>query len=145
MRISWTQTLNAIAIMGVTGLLVVAGSQSNANSDNRGLDMMTTASVPVVRPVAGNLFMATNHTTNKSCILALHRAEGYDVHRLEPADNCRQLGDELAEARAWHENTLGNVTVTDYRGNELLQLARSDGFSWDVLKPSRLEISLNAF
>ncbi|MEO0544281.1 MAG: hypothetical protein AAFY99_10730 [Pseudomonadota bacterium] len=109
------------------------------------VDPVTTASVPAVRPLEGNRFVAVNHLNNESCVLALHRAPGYAVHRLEPAHNCAAVGNEFAVARAWQESNRGEVVVTDHRGNELMTLIRGDGFEWEVVKPTRIQASLAAY
>ncbi|MEL6437056.1 MAG: AprI/Inh family metalloprotease inhibitor, partial [Pseudomonadota bacterium] len=86
-----------------------------------------------------------NHLTNQSCVLALHRAPGYSVHRIEPAHNCAALGDEFVVARAWQESRTGEVVITDHRGETLMKLSRGDGFAWEVIKPVRIQASLAAF
>ena len=139
MRLNSTQILNGISIAGVGAMMVAAAAGSAP-----GIDPVTTASVPAARPFKGDLFMAIDHRSDYACMIALHRDPGYDIHRIEPADNCAGLGEAFAGARAWHEDSLGTVTVTDHRGNVLLKLARGDGFAWEVISPGGMEVSFNA-
>lgn len=132
--------LNAAAALGVGAMLLAA-----AGFDQPGIDPTTTASIPSVRPMEGNRFIAINHLTNTSCVLALHRAPGYAVHRVEPAQNCAAVGDEFVIARAWRETTQGEVTLADHRGKTLMKLARSDGFEWEVIRPASIQASLAAY
>ncbi len=141
MRLNTTNMLNGISIAGV-GAMMIAGASFGTNP---GIDPITTASVPTARPFSGDMFMALDHRTNQTCLFALHRDPGYDVHRIEPAKNCATLGTSFAAARAWREDRVGMVTVTDHRGNELLKLARGDGFAWEVVSPRNVEISFSAY
>ncbi|MEO1702762.1 MAG: hypothetical protein AAFR71_11990 [Pseudomonadota bacterium] len=140
MRVNGPDALNALAVTGVVCMLFAAHGLNNP-----GIDPVTTASVPAVRPLEGDRFVAINHLNNESCVLALHRASGYAVHRLEPAHNCAAVGNEFAVARSWQETSQGEVTVTDHRGNQVMKLVRSDGFEWEVVKPVRIQASLAAY
>ena len=77
--------------------------------------------------------------------MRLHRAEGYDVHRVEPSENCQTVNPQLASARTWQENASGTVILTDHKGNALMRLGRADGFAWEVVEPRGMAISLEAF
>lgn len=140
MRLNGPDIFNAVAILGVGCMIIAANSLRDP-----GVDPITTASVPSVRPLEGDRFIAINHLNNSSCVIALHRATGYAVHRLEPASNCDVVGSEFAIARAWQESNQGEVTVTDYRGRKLMQLVRGDGFEWEVVSPPRIQASLSAY
>jgi hypothetical protein len=89
--------------------------------------------------------MVVDHSANQTCIFALHRAEGYDVHRVEPAKTCQGLSRRLTDARAWQEMPNGRVTITDRAGVAILKLGPSDGFAYEVVEPSTLAMSLEAF
>ncbi|MEL6201092.1 MAG: AprI/Inh family metalloprotease inhibitor [Pseudomonadota bacterium] len=141
MQLNGPELFNAFAVTGVVCMLFAA----HGFHANPGIDPTTTASVPAVRPLEGNRFVVINHLNNESCVMALHRADGYAVHRLEPAHNCAAVGNEFAVARAWQETKQGEVTVTDHRGNQVMKLVRSDGFEWEVVKPARIQASLAAY
>lgn len=144
MRFTGAQILNFSAIGGVIAMMSAAAVTGHDINDP-GIDTMTTAGIPTARPIDADRFLAVDHTNNRTCMLALHRADGYDVHRIEPSDKCDGVGATFAEARTWREDSTGTVTVTDYRGNVLMKLARSDGFAWDVIEPRTVQASLSAF
>lgn len=145
MRISTTNGLNLLAVAGIGAMMIAAGADYHGTDGTPGVDPITTASVQGAPAFDGDRFMAVNHRTNVSCIIALHRADGYDVHRIEPSQACAGLDDRIAQARAWQENGRGMVVVTDHRGNRLMMLMRGDGFAWEVVDPSHLQISLAAY
>ena len=145
MRLSPTQGLNLFAIAGIGAMMIAAGMEQGNSNLPAGVDPMTTASIPGARPFEGDQFMAINHRNNSSCIIALHRAEGYDVHRIEPGQACATLDERMAQARAWQESPGGEVTVTDHRGKPLMTLMRGDGFAWEVIKPGNLQVSFAAY
>jgi len=148
MRFSATNILNGVALSGAAALMVY-GAFYNGVEPNLGVDPITTASVQAhaASNIAelGNQFTVINHRDNRACVMRIHRAEGYDVHRIEPSENCKSVAPELASARTWQENASGTVTLTDYRGNHLMRLGRSDGFAWEVVEPLNVAISLEAF
>ncbi|MEL6920672.1 MAG: hypothetical protein AAFO77_06550 [Pseudomonadota bacterium] len=140
MRLNGPDMFNAAAVAGVVAMMFAA-----AGYQNPGVDPIMTASVPSVRPMEGDRFIAINHLNNTSCVFALHRAKGYAVHRIEPAKNCAALGQEFSTARAWQETNQGEVTITDFQGRSIMKLTRSDGFAWQVIKPARIQASLAAY
>lgn len=139
MRLNSTHILNGVSVAGVGAMMLMAAMGSSP-----GIDPVTTSSIPGARPFQGDLFMAIDHRSDHSCMFALHRDPGYDIHRIEPADNCAGLGPDFARARAWQEDRLGTVTVTDHRGHVLMKLARGDGFAWEVVSPGGVEVSFSA-
>lgn len=143
MGILSTQGLNILAIAGIGAMMVAAGVHAPNSDAQSGIDPITTASTVVAHQ--GNRFVAINHITDQRCIFNLHRAEGYDVHRIEPDQNCDVLGAPFSIARAWQETGRDTVTVTDHRGAVLMQLAPGDGFAWEAIKPANLRISLAAY
>ena len=145
MRFSPTGWLNAISIAGIGAMMFAAGSGMSQNGLPVGVDPITTASVPASRPLQANQYVAIDHRTNRSCVLSLHRADGYDVHRIEPGATCADMSELFVRARAWQENQRGRVVITDHRGQPLMRLAPSDGFAWDVIEPRNLEITLAAY
>lgn len=149
MRFSATNILNGMALSGAAALMVYGAFYEGADPAHLGVDPITTASVQAhaATNVAelGNNFTVINHRDNRACVMKIHRAEGYDVHRVEPSQNCSSVAPELASARAWQENASGTVTLKDYKGNHLMRLSRSDGFAWEVVEPLNVAISLEAF
>jgi uncharacterized membrane protein len=147
MRFTPANLLNGVAFLGVGAIIVttLAGEQSP------GVDMMTTASITASASSAlpnlqrANRFMVVDHQAGKTCIFALHRAEGYDVHRVEPAKNCKGVSQRLTDARAWQEMPNGAITITDRAGDAILKLGPADGFAYEVTEPSHLAMSLEAF
>lgn len=146
----WTPAtvLNTIAIVGVGGVLLTA---TLSGEQSPGIDPMTTASISTGSDVSkvdistATRFMVVDHSQNETCIFALHRAEGYDVHRVAPAENCRGLSKRLSDARAWQELANGLITITDRSGTPVLKLGPSDGFAYEVVEPTHLAMSLEAF
>lgn len=149
MRFSATNILNGIALSGAAGLMVYGAFYDGIEPRSPGVDPITTASVQAhvgSRTAAlGDNFTVINHRDNRACVMRIHRAAGYDVHRVEPSENCTSVAPELATARAWQENASGTVTLKDYQGNHLMRLSRSDGFAWEVVEPVNVAISLEAF
>ncbi len=149
MRFSATNILNGMALCGAASLMVYGAFYNGIEPANPGIDPITTASVQAhtaTNPVdLGNSFTVINHRDNRACVMRIHRADGYDVHRVEPSQNCTSVAPELATARAWQENASGTVTLKDYKGNHLMRLSRSDGFAWEVVEPVNVAISLEAF
>ena len=90
-------------------------------------------------------FTVIDHVRNRTCVIQLHRSEGYDVHRIEPGASCGAVSPDMARARVWQENAGGMVTLTDYRGDVLYKMVLGDGVAWEVIDPSRAQISLDAF
>lgn len=148
MRVSPANVFNGIALAGISAILLVTLAQER----DMGIDPMTTASTTSSAPRAvppqahrADRFMVVDHTAGKTCIFALHRAEGYDVHRVEPADNCASVSNRLTDARAWQEMPNGSVTITDRAGQPILRLGPSDGFAYEVTEPTYLALSLEAY
>lgn len=149
MRFSATNILNGIALSGAAALAVYGAFYQGIDAGNLGVDPITTASIQghaaTSTAVPSNSFTVINHRDNRACVMQIHRAEGYDVHRVEPSQNCISVAPELATARAWQENASGTVTLKDYKGKHLMRLGRSDGFAWEVVEPLNVAISLEAF
>lgn len=133
--ISYHTWINGAAILGVVGM--VALSNKPAETAANGIDPIVTAST-------ANRFMVVDHDRNRTCIVALHRAEGYDVHRIEPG-NCKDMPAHLADARAWQHSPQDTIRITDSHGNFLMKLGPSDGFAWEVVQPSSLSMSFEAY
>lgn len=142
MGIFTTQALNILAVAGISAMLVAAGARAPQDNAQAGIDPITTASTAGHQ---GNRFVVIDHITDRRCIFRLHRAEGYDVHRVEPGQGCDEMGAPFASARAWQETGRATVTVTDHRGTVLMQLAPGDGFAWEAIEPQYLRISLAAY
>lgn len=140
----WTPAnlLNGAALAGVGAIMVTAMVPPTP-----GVDPMTTASISSESAAASqaNRFMVVDHKAGRTCIFALHRAVGYDVHRVDPADNCANVSQRLADARAWQEMPDGKITITDRSGAAILKLGPADGFAYEVTEPSHLTMSLEAF
>lgn len=146
MHVSPHQWLNIAAVAGIGAMMVATGFDTGAFDRNPGIDTIITGSVPNNAAIAGaDRFMAIDHVSDRSCVMSLHRAAGYDVHRIEPGLACTELGDEFAQARAWREDGRGLVTITDHRGKTLLRLSHGDGFAYDVVQPRDLQVSLSAY
>ena len=144
MRLSSSQWLNALAVAGVGAMMIAAGAQTPGETP-RGVDPIVTASTgPDGSRHGTDRFTVIDHRTQMSCPLVLHRAKGYDVHRIEPDPSCDRLGDSFARARAWREDGRGTVTITDHRCAELMRLAPGDGLAWEVVEPSHMRASLAA-
>ena len=143
MGIFSTQALNILAVVGIGAMMVAAGVQAPSGDTQPGIDPITTASTSAAH--LGNRFVAINHVTDQRCIFQVHRAEGYDVHRIEPAPSCDTMGAPFSIARAWRETGRDTVTVTDHRGIVLMQLAPGDGFAWEAIAPKDMRISLAAY
>jgi len=108
-----------------------------------GIDTMTTASVPTIEDA--NRFMVVDHAGERTCVVGLERAQGYDVHRLETA-NCANMPVELSKARTWQDTETGKVRITDSDGNVLMRLSAEDRFGWTVVEPKGLSgLSFEAF
>ena len=149
MRFSATKILNAMALSGAAAMMVYGSFYGDLGSANPGIDPITTASVKAhssqIPARLGDQFTVINHQANRACVLRIHRAEGYDVHRVEPSQNCVGVAPQLASARTWQENASGAVVLTDHKGNALMRLGRADGFAWEVVEPVNVAISLEAF
>ncbi|MDZ7822873.1 MAG: hypothetical protein U5K75_01745 [Ahrensia sp.] len=150
MRFSATNILNGVGVAGAIAMMVFGAYQANEFTAGRdGIDRLTTASVNVHAKTQiaalADQFTVISHRDNRSCVLKLHRAIGYDVHRIEPSQNCDTVRQEFSLARAWQENAAGTVTIADRTGKRLMKLARGDGFAWDVIEPANMNISLDAF
>lgn len=144
MRFLSSQWLNALAIAGIGAMMIAAGAETRQDAPD-GIDRIITAStVPSSAVRDADRFLAIDHRTQMSCQFVLHRAEGYDVHRIEPGPSCHRLGDHFVRARAWREDRRHTVTVTDHRGSALMRLAPGDGFAWEVIEPGYLRVSLAA-
>lgn len=135
---TYVHWINGAVILGVTGIAVLGKGPAESNVQP---EHVLTASVS-----AGDAsrFMAVDHRNSRTCVLALHRAEGYDVHRLEPG-NCEEMPAQLAAARTWQDTPSGDVKITDYRGNTLMKLAAGDGFAWEVVEPGNVALSFEAY
>lgn len=148
MRIAPATILNTVAVLGVGGLLLTTALTSEQSP---GIDPMTTASISTEGAIStidigkANRFMVIDHSRDATCIFSLYRAEGYDVHRVAPGDNCGELSKRLSDARAWQEMANGLITITDRSGKPVIRLGPSDGFAYDVYEPNYLSMSLEAF
>lgn len=129
--------VNGAVIMGVAAMFAVG--YGNAGP---GIDTITTASV--VDLSRANRFMVVDHARNHTCIVALHRAEGYDVHRVEPG-LCDDMPREVASARTWQDTERDHVRITDRHGDVLMRLAADDRFGWNVVEPKSLNLTFEAF
>jgi hypothetical protein len=134
---SYAYWINGAAVLGISGMMAVSYGIADP-----GIDTMTTASI--APPASADRFMVVDHAHNRTCIVALHRAEGYDVHRLEPG-HCGGMPVELGEARTWQDTEVGKVRITDRRGNVLMRLTADDRFGWNVVEPANLALSFEAF
>lgn len=143
MHVSPHQWLNIAAVAGIGAMMVATGLDTGAFDRAPGIDTMTTGAIPGA--AGADRFMAVDHRTDHACVMSLHRATGYDVHRIEPGLACATLGDEFASARAWREDGRGLVTITDHRGKTLLRLSHGDGFAYDVIQPRDRHVSLSAY
>lgn len=150
MRFSAVTIINCVTVTGVASMMLVGAYQNKdyvPGSD--GIDTISTASVQAhvdTRPKAlADRFTVRNHADGRSCIVKLHRADGYNVHRVEPSENCGAVTASLASARAWREGNDGLVAITDRSGKNLMKLVPSDGFAWEVIEPRNIAISLEAF
>lgn len=133
---SYTYWINGAVILGVAGMLAV-----NYGVAGQRLDRTTTASIPAI---AADHFMVVDHAHNRTCILALHRAEGYDVHRVEPGQ-CDGMPKAVAMARTWQDIDNGHVRITDRKGNVVMRLQAADRYGWNVTEPASLSVSFEAF
>ena len=134
---SWTFWINGTAVLGVAAMLAVSYGAADP-----GIDTMTTASV--VDLSRADRFMVVDHARNTTCILALHRAEGYDVHRVEPG-LCDGMPQQVVSARTWQDTARDRVRITDRHGNVLMRLAADDRFGWNVVEPKKLSLTFEAF
>ncbi|GAB4361703.1 MAG: hypothetical protein Kow0026_25020 [Oricola sp.] len=134
---SWTYWINGAAVLGITGMMAVSYGIADP-----GIDTMTTASV--TPPASADRFMVVDHAHNRTCIVALHRAEGYDVHRLDPG-RCADMPAALENARTWQDTETGKVRITDRQGNVLMRLSAGDRFGWNVVEPAGLALSFEVF
>ncbi|MEM0900368.1 MAG: AprI/Inh family metalloprotease inhibitor [Pseudomonadota bacterium] len=144
MRFTPANVLNGIALAGVATIL---GSQFFIADPEPGIDPITTSSVSKTSaPTAhkANRYMVVDHNASQTCLFDLHRAEGYDVHRVEPASNCDGLSNRIADARAWKEMANSTITITDRAGRPILKLGPSDGFAYEVIEPAGMQLSLEA-
>jgi hypothetical protein len=131
----WT---SGAAALGLAGMMAVGYGVAGP-----GIDTMTTSSVATIDNA--DRFMVVDHAENRTCIVALQRAKGYDVHRLEPA-NCGNMPVELSRARTWQDTTKGKVRITDRHGKVLMRLSAGDKFGWTVVEPKGLAaLSFEAF
>jgi len=130
----WT---SGAAVLGISAMMAV-----NYGNADPGIDTMTTSSVA---PLAGaERFMVVDHAHNRTCVVDLQRAEGYDVHRLD-AERCANMPADLAEARVWQDTEAGKVRITDRDGNVVMRLTAGDRFGWTVVEPADLALSFEAF
>jgi hypothetical protein len=150
MRFSAVTIFNCITVTGAASMMLVGAYNDKAYSlGSDGIDTMSTASVQAhvtAQPKAlADRFTVRNHADGRSCIVKLHRAEGYNVHRIEPSENCAAVTGMLASARAWRENNDGLVAITDRSGKSLMKLIPGDGLAWEVIEPRNIALSLEAF
>ena len=136
--IGYVHWVNGAVILGVTGMAVLGNPPGTAEGKP---DQTVTAAFDADQ---ASRFMVVDHVNSRTCIVALHRAEGYDIHRVEPGD-CAQMPAELAAARTWQDTPAGDVQITDHRGNTLMRLGASDGFAWEVVEPRNVALSFEAF
>lgn len=138
-----------MALSGAAAMMVYGAFYGDLGPANPGIDPITTASVQAhasqIPARLGDQFTVINHQENRACVMRIHRAEGYDVHRVEPSENCAGVAPKLSSARTWQENASGSVILTDHKGNTLMRLGRADGFAWEVVEPVNVAISLEAF
>ncbi len=147
MQVSPHQWLNIAAVAGIGAMMVATGFETGAFDGEPGIDTIVTGSVTggAAAAASANRFMAIDHRSDRTCVMSLHRAAGYDVHRIEPGLDCDALGSEFAAARAWREDGRGLVTITDHRGKTLMRLSHGDGFAYDVVHPGDRHVSLSAY
>lgn len=141
--IGYTNWINGAAILGITGMLVMSHQPAETAPGAPGtrgeqtIDKIITAST-------ANHFMVVDHERSSTCVISLHRAEGYVIHRVEPG-NCGSMPAHLQEARTWQERGQGTVHITDRKGKVLMKLGPSDGFAWEVYEPAGLQVSFEAY
>ena len=134
---SWAFWINGTAVMGVAAMVAVGYGTAGP-----GIDTLTTASV--IDLSRADHFMVVDHNRGRTCILELHRADGYDVHRVEPG-HCDNMPGDIAAARTWQDTERNHVRITDYRGNEIMRLAADDRFGWNVVEPKGLKLTFEAY
>ena len=147
---SFADMFNIAAGAGVIALLTTAGL---VGPTNLGIDPITTASTSDDKQAAENKgsvrdydrFMVIDHSGRGTCLFALFRAEGYDVHRVEPGASCGTVAKRLPSARIWSEDAQGTVTIADRDGLPVMRLAPSDGLAYEVIEPANMALSLEAF
>lgn len=130
----WT---SGAAVLGITAMMAV-----NYGIADPGIDTMTTSSI--APPASADRFMVVDHAHNRTCVVDLQRAEGYDVHRLD-AERCAGMPAALGAARIWQDTETGKVRITDRLGNVLMRLSADDRFGWNVVEPANLALSFEAF
>jgi hypothetical protein len=135
--VAYTFWINGFVVMGVAGMMALSPGGVAQQVDT------VTVSAFVPADKASN-FMVVDHENARTCIVALHRAEGYDIHRVEPA-NCDGMPAELAAARTWQDTPAGDVRITDHHGKALMTLAAGDGFAWEVVEPRDIALSFEAY
>ena len=133
---SYTHWINGAAVMGVLAMFATGYGAADP-----GIDRMTTASIDTL--ARADRFMVVDHTRNHTCIVALHRAEGYDIHRLEPG-HCGDMP-SVAAARTWQDTGRGKVSITDHTGKILMRLSANDGYGWNVVTPNDMKLTFEAF
>ncbi|QKV20314.1 hypothetical protein [Oricola thermophila] len=134
---SFAYWINGAAVLGIAGMMAMGSGIADP-----GIDTMTTASI--APPADADRFMVVDHARNRTCIVALHRAAGYDIHRLEPG-KCDGMPPALSEARIWQDTATGRVRITDRKGNVVMRLSADDRFGWNVVEPADLALSFEAF
>lgn len=144
MALSVANILNATAGAGVLALLAAASLADMPGADV-GIDPIVTASQGISKSPVYDHYMLVDHRSNRSCLVALYRAPGYDVHRVEAGEECSDIHASLADARVWHETPQGEVTLADIRGNKIMSLAPGDGMAYEVLAPANVLLSMEAF
>jgi hypothetical protein len=132
--ISIAHLTNGAAVLGAVGVILLGGQAGKTPE----IDNLTVASI--VQASNADRFRAIDHARNKSCMISIHRADGYDIHRVEPVE-CDDMPAALATARTWQDTSFGDVRITDRKGNTILKLGPSDGFAWEVIEPAGLAMS----
>lgn len=129
--------INGAAVMGVSAMMVVGYGVAGPK-----IDTLTTASV--IDLSSADHFMVVDHARGRTCILELHRATGYDVHRVEPG-HCDDMPGDVAMARTWQDTERNHVRITDHRGAVIMRLAADDRYGWNVVEPKGLKLTFEAF
>ncbi|TCD11349.1 hypothetical protein [Oricola cellulosilytica] len=134
---TFLHAVNGVVIIGITGLAIIAQPvKPGAARDEAAVSA-------AFSDVAADRFTVIDHRAGETCVIAIHRAEGYGARRVEPGD-CGAVNGGLVAARTWQDTAAGDVRITDSDGNTLMKLAASDGFAWEVMEPRNVALSFEA-
>lgn len=134
---TFLHAINGAIIVGITGMAIIA----QPGKPDAARDEMTVNAA--FSGVAADRFTVIDHRASETCVIAIHRAEGYGARRVEPGD-CGAMPGDLTSARTWQNTPAGDVRITDSDGNTLMKLAASDGFAWEVIEPRNVALSFEA-